>query len=171
MPCAVSLLCACVDLEIKLSRYYCARVRMACSNHAINWKGSPLTVSSIRDCWIFMFTHTELYYQVHFCNTYAQAKLYTREGLGTSNRNVLAGCHLVSSATTNGDNIHPFWDHSVVLTSVANLGVFSIYGNNKSSCHIFIQLGNKLPTVLLSFYINITKAHLETARETILKSY
>ena len=59
---------------------------------------------------------------------------------------------------------------TVVLTFVANLGVFSIY-DNKSSCQIFIQLGNKLPTILVNFYINITKVHLEIARATILKSY
>lgn len=38
-----------------------------------------------------------------------------------------------------------------------NLGgrVFSIYDHKVSSSHIFIQLGNKLPTILLGFYVNI----------------
>lgn len=74
---------------------------------------------------------------------------------------------VLQSIRNNTLNIHLFWGHNVVLMFVANLGVFSTY-NKKSSSHYFIQLGNKLPTILLSIYSNITKAHLEIA--TILRA-
>lgn len=79
-----------------------------------------------------------------------------------------------SPATTNEDNTHPFSDQSVVLTLVANLGGLSFLFmiiTRAAVTFLFSLAINSLQFLWASMYINITKAHLEIARETILKSY